>query len=198
MFYIKTNYEYKYEIKHSKFIALAFPINDSKDISLLLDKIKLEYQKASHYPYGYKVNNSQGYSDDGEPSQTSGKMILDIINLNQLNNILIVIPRYFGGIKLGKPLLTRTYYNCANNLCNLLDLFTKVKKYHYIIKIPFQNKIKFLALFKNYIINANYLDEITFEIYIDNQEMVENNTYLFTKYDYLGLKEILIERNKNE
>ena len=198
MFYINTNYEYKYEIKHSKFIAIAYPIQKNKDINLLLDKIKLEYPKASHYPYAYKIDNSQGFSDDGEPSQTSGKMILDVINLNMLNNIIIIIPRYFGGIKLGKALLTRTYYNCALNLSNEFHLYNKVKKYHYIIKIAFDNKTKFLTLFKNFIVDTKYLNDITYEVYTDNIKVVQNNTYLFTKYDYLGIKEIIIERKNNE
>ena len=108
-------------------------------------------------------------------------MILDVINLNMLNNIIIIIPRYFGGIKLGKTLLTRTYYNCALNLSNEFHLYNKVKKYHHIIKIAFDNKTKFLTLFKNFIVDTKYLNDITYEFYTDNIEVVQNNTYLFTK-----------------
>ena len=101
------------EVKKSKFIAYYFQIETIEDIQNILGYLKKEHKKAKHIPYAYKLNNLAKKSDDKEPSNTAGTPIYNIIEKNNLNNVLIAVVRYFGGIKLGSGLLTRSYLNSA-------------------------------------------------------------------------------------
>lgn len=103
-------------IKKSKFIGLMYEIETENEAKEILETIKNEHKKARHTPYAYKVASTARKSDDKEPSNTAGLPIYNVIERNSLNNILIVIVRYFGGTKLGVGLLTRTYASVANSL----------------------------------------------------------------------------------
>ena len=106
------------EIKKSKFISYYYEVLNIDDVKIILDNLKKEHKKARHIPYAYKIDNIIKKSDDKEPSNTAGTPIYNIIIQNNLNNVLIVVVRYFGGIKLGAGLLTRTYLNSAKNVIN--------------------------------------------------------------------------------
>lgn len=101
------------EIKKSKFYGYAYRIDSEKDIKEILNKLKTEHKKARHIVYAYKFASKAGKSDDKEPSGTAGSQIYNLIEIKHLDNILIVVVRYFGGIKLGAGLLSRTYKNAA-------------------------------------------------------------------------------------
>ena len=108
--------KYELEIKKSKFIALYYEINDIDEIKNILESLKKEHKKAKHIPYAYKIDNNVKKSDDKEPSGTAGLPIYNIIEKNNLNNCLIAVVRYFGGIKLGAGGLLRAYSNSANEV----------------------------------------------------------------------------------
>ncbi len=101
------------EIKKSKFISFAYKINDKDEIKPIINQLRKEHKKAKHVVYAYKIGVNAGKTDDKEPSGTAGGQIYNLIELNNLDNILIVVVRYFGGIKLGAGLLSRTYKNAA-------------------------------------------------------------------------------------
>lgn len=105
--------EYTLEIKKSKFIGYYYQVESIEEIETILENLKKEHKKAKHFPYAYKINGQIKKSDDKEPSGTSGMPILNIIDRNDLNYALIVIVRYFGGIKLGAGGLLRAYSNTA-------------------------------------------------------------------------------------
>lgn len=107
---------YTLEIKKSKFIAYYYEISNKDEIEFILNTLKKEHKKARHIPYAYKLDNIIKKSDDKEPSNTAGTPIYNIIMQNNLNNKLICIVRYFGGIKLGAGLLTRSYLNSAKEV----------------------------------------------------------------------------------
>ncbi|MEG0377426.1 MAG: YigZ family protein [Eubacterium sp.] len=89
------------EIKKSRFIGRVYPITDEKDADEIIAKVKKEHYKANHVCSAWVLNTvplRQKASDDGEPSGTAGKPILDVINLKEIKNILVVVIRYFGGI----------------------------------------------------------------------------------------------------
>ncbi len=111
--YIKN---YEIIIKKSKFISFLFEIKKLEDINKIINELKIEHKKATHICYAYKIDNNVKFYDDGEPSGTAGKPIYNIIEKKNLNNILIVVIRYFGGIKLGAGGLLRAYSNSASNL----------------------------------------------------------------------------------
>lgn len=105
--------EYALEIKKSKFIGYCYQVESIEEIETILENLKKEHKKAKHFPYAYKINGQIKKSDDKEPSGTAGMPILNIIDRNDLNYALIVIVRYFGGIKLGAGGLLRAYSNTA-------------------------------------------------------------------------------------
>ena len=97
------------KIKKSKFIASVRPIENEEEAKAYIESIRREFKDASHSPYAYVVNDRFNSSDDGEPLNTAGKQILDLILKKNLKNLVIVVTRYFGGIKLGVGGLIRAY-----------------------------------------------------------------------------------------
>ena len=108
------------EIKKSKFITYLFELDDEEKIEEIIDKIRNEHKKARHVVYVYKINNTGKINDDGEPKGTAGMPIFNVIEKNNLNNILIVVVRYFGGIKLGASGLFRAYSKSASEIIKKL------------------------------------------------------------------------------
>lgn len=104
------------EIKKSKFIGYSFHVTNKVEIDEILTELRKEHRKARHLPYAYKFDNNIKKSDDKEPANTAGGPILNIIEKNNLNNILIVVIRYFGGIKLGAGGLIRAYGSAAKEV----------------------------------------------------------------------------------
>ena len=111
-----------YEIKKSKFIAYYYEIESSDEVKSILTDLKKEHSKAKHLPYAYLLNNTAGKSDDGEPSNTCGLPLFNLLERKKLTNRLIVVVRYFGGTKLGAGNLLRSYLNTAN------ECITKTKQ----------------------------------------------------------------------
>ncbi len=112
---IKTNKE---EIKKSKFIAYYYELDDTNDIKIIIDELRKEHKKAKHIVYAYKFGNTAGKTDDKEPSGTAGLPLYNLLEVNNLNNKMIVVVRYFGGIKLGAGPLMRAYKNAGVSVIN--------------------------------------------------------------------------------
>ena len=105
-----------FEIKKSKFYGYLYQIDSEEEVSDILNLLKIEHKKSKHLVYAYKIGNIEKKTDDKEPSNTAGKPLLDIINFKKIDNSLIVVVRYFGGILLGRGPLTRAYSNTASKL----------------------------------------------------------------------------------
>ena len=105
-----------YTEKRSKFIAMAFPVRTVDEIKVHLEACQKKYYDARHVCYAYMLGHERKdfrANDNGEPSGTAGKPILGQINSNELTDILIVVVRYFGGIKLGTSGLIQAYKAAA-------------------------------------------------------------------------------------
>ena len=107
---------YEEIIKKSRFISYYYEVTSVEEVKDILEDLKKEHKKARHIPYAYKIDNIIKKSDDKEPGGTAGTPIYNIIEKKNLNNCLIIIVRYFGGIKLGAGGLLRAYSNSANNV----------------------------------------------------------------------------------
>lgn len=107
---------YELEIKKSKFIGYLFEIKNVEEIKEKIDALKREHKKATHICYAYRLNSpfAEKAVDDGEPSGTAGKPILNVLQKQNIYNSLLVVVRYFGGIKLGAGGLLRAYSKCAS------------------------------------------------------------------------------------
>lgn len=105
-----------YKEKGSKFIALAYPVHTEEAVKEIVGEIKVRYYDARHHCYAYRLGaDKQKFraNDDGEPSSTAGKPILGQILSYDLTDVLIVVVRYFGGIKLGVSGLINAYRAAA-------------------------------------------------------------------------------------
>ena len=103
-------------INKSRFIAVITPIKEKEDLNLILNNLKEKYKDATHYCYAYIMDNYQKASDDGEPQKTAGMPILNCLVKNNLTDVLCVVIRYFGGIKLGAGGLVRAYSNAVKEV----------------------------------------------------------------------------------
>ena len=108
-------------IKKSKFITKLYNIDEVDEVENIINELKKEYKKATHFCFAYSINGQEKAFDDGEPSHTAGLPILNVIHMKNLNNILIVVVRYFGGVKLGAGPLTRAYSKSASEIIKKLD-----------------------------------------------------------------------------
>jgi len=116
---IKEHSSSEIKINKSKFIAQAFPLKSQLEIPELIKAVQKKYYNASHHPYAFRVGinkNNFRSSDDGEPSGSSGKPVLEAIDKFKLTDVLVIVTRYFGGIKLGVGGLRRAYFDAAE-LC---------------------------------------------------------------------------------
>jgi len=129
MRYLKEKTHFTYEINKSVFIAILYPLNDQDDIKRFIEETKLNYPKANHYTYASLFGNDQEQqtaNDDGEPQRTAGIPILDVLKHHDVTNILCVVVRYFGGIKLGAGGLVRAYSHAAAGVMKQARFYIKI------------------------------------------------------------------------
>lgn len=113
---IESQSEGLFKDKGSKFIALAFPVNNEDDIKQNIENTRKKYYDARHHCYAYRLGlegDIYRTNDDGEPSNTAGKPIYGQILSKELTNVLIIVIRYFGGILLGTGGLINAYKTAA-------------------------------------------------------------------------------------
>lgn len=180
MYVIEKDCENEIIIKNSRFITILIKINDKDKVNSFLQDIKIKYPKATHYCYGYIINDYKKSSDDGEPSGTAGIPILNVLEKENITNVLAIVVRYFGGIKLGAGGLVRAYSKAVRELIktsNLIELvngkkieinfnYSDEKNINYIlkeeqiIKKDYSDKVTYIALIKDNILeklkNFNY------------------------------------------
>ena len=178
MISIKSNDIYEETIKYSKFISLIFKVYSKDDISYYLDKVKEDYPNATHYCYGYVIDNDIKSSDDGEPSKTAGQPILNQITSNNLNYVLIVVVRYFGGVKFGTGLLTRTYAKMARDVIKKENIIVLEKGYDIDITFNYDNvkNIDYI-LSSSKILNKNFNDIVTYNVHINKDTLDKLSSY---------------------
>jgi len=99
--------------KKSKFIGYASTVHTGDEAKAFIAEIAKEHKKANHVTYAYVLANTAKTNDDGEPRGTAGLPIYNVINRRNLQNIVVVVVRYFGGIHLGKGGLIRAYGKSA-------------------------------------------------------------------------------------
>ena len=177
-------------INKSKFIGYLYKVNNINEVNEILKKVKEKYNDATHICYAYSLLNTKKASDDGEPTGTAGIPILEVLNKNELVNVLAIVIRYFGGIKLGSGGLIRAY---SNTIRDTLEK-TKIKelKKGYLIKLTFDYTLNNLInnLIENYqVIEKEFSEQITITIKADETLLKRlddiNQSYEIIKEIYL-------------
>ncbi|WP_367104849.1 YigZ family protein [uncultured Psychrobacter sp.] len=115
------------EIKKSEFITYAYPVNTREQAMFHVEQLRSKYPDARHWCWAYIIGDpdnttSAGFDDNGEPSGTAGRPILNVLQHKSIGNIIIIVVRYFGGIKLGAGGLTRAYAGSAQAAVDKMTL----------------------------------------------------------------------------
>ena len=156
---------YEVTIKNSKFIGVIIPIESINDVKNNLNKIKDEYKNATHYCYAFKLINDKGFCDDREPNKTAGIPILNVIEGNDLVNVLVVVIRYFGGIKLGPGGLIRAYSNTTKEVINKSTIVDLINGFYISITFPYSLEKEINYILRNSLIKDKiYKEECTYII----------------------------------
>lgn len=142
-----------YKEKGSKFIAYSYPSYSEQEVKKKLEEVKKLEHSARHHCYAYILHTDKTAwraNDDGEPSSTAGKPILGQIQSNDLTNILIIVVRYFGGVKLGVPGLIRSYKTAAAAAISEAEILTKTIKEHYEVSFKYPQMNAVMQLIKEF------------------------------------------------
>jgi len=124
----------------SRFIAFAYPVESEDEVKPLVDALKKEYHDARHHCFAYRIGLDGAKfraSDDGEPSGSAGRQILGQIDSMGLSDILVVVVRYFGGIKLGIPGLIRAYKTSTLDALQSATVIEKIAGLNYRVSFDY-------------------------------------------------------------
>ena len=182
--------EYTLVIKKSEFICTLIPLNDEEKINETIDYYKEKYKDATHNCVAYL---------DGEPSGTAGLPMLNVLKKQELSNIIAIVTRYFGGIKLGAGGLTRAYSQAVADALKEANIVEKHLIDVYDVSLDYSFTKKFEHLLKvNDIdcINKEYDEQVTYRLYIDDlsffdtiQDLTSNRySKEFIKKEYVPVK----------
>ena len=172
MYSIKGSLENTIIIKKSKFITKLIKVNNIDEVNKYLEEVKKEFKDSTHICYAYTVNGQEKCVDDGEPSGTAGLPILNILKKNNLTNVLAIVIRYFGGIKLGAGGLVRAYSNSVNDTLKLTDIIELEEGY--LVELEFsydQVKLVDYILNDKNVTNKEYNDNIIYKFYLNKEEL---------------------------
>ena len=135
----------------SKFMAFAYPINSEADIKPILARLKADHPKANHHCWAMRLGTDRSVfriNDDGEPSGTAGRPILNMLLSRSLTNILVVVVRYFGGTLLGVPGLINAYKTATEEALNASVIIEKTLNDVYTIKFDYQQMNDVMRIIK--------------------------------------------------
>lgn len=166
------------KIKSSRFIATAIPVRSKEEAVLEKKKIAEEFYDANHNTFAYRIGSNGlefRYSDDGEPNGTAGKPILFAIQKHNLSDIIIVVTRYFGGIKLGVGGLSRAYFESANSVllqCKIKEVFKTIQVIIYTLYEDLAKVKRVVSEFSNSF-TENFRDIVEIEALIPESMVSE-------------------------
>ena len=153
---LKPSVEVLFKDKNSKFFGYAFPVKSESEIKDVLSTLKSEHHKARHWCYAYQLGTeilTYRVNDDGEPSNTAGMPIYGQIQSFEVTNTLIVVVRYFGGVKLGVSGLINAYKTSAQLSLEASKIVEKTIDIHYHIFFEYKNMNTVMRKIKEHNLN---------------------------------------------
>lgn len=144
--------EMLYKEKNSKFFSYAFPISSEEEVKPILEEIKKKHHTARHWCYAFQTGTDQKIyyraNDDGEPSNTAGMPIYGQIQSFDITNVLMVVVRYFGGVKLGVGGLIVAYRESAKMALENSTIIEETIDVHFAIRFDYKNMNKVMRVIK--------------------------------------------------
>jgi len=159
-------------VKKSRFIASLFPVESEDAVNEIIESIRKKYWDATHNCYAYivgTVNPIMRFSDDGEPSRTAGKPMLDILLAHRLTNVLAVVTRYFGGTLLGTGGLVKAYQGAVLEGLKNSKIITKQLGYKTSVTTDYNSigKLQHFAATENIaILSCDYTDIVNMTLLV--------------------------------
>ena len=159
-------------IEKSRFIAYLKPIFNEEEYKEYLKQIKKKHYDSTHVCSALICDNIKRSNDDGEPSETAGVPILNVLEKNNLNNTCALVVRYFGGIKLGAGGLIRAYSNAVVETLKKAIIVEDIKYPKYQIKLSYDiaNKLDNFFLKNTLFLNKEYDEEVTITYVLKNEK----------------------------
>ena len=160
----------------SRFIALAYPVESEEEVKALLEKARKEYHDARHHCVAYRIGHEGAVwraSDDGEPQGTAGQPILSVLRGEDLENVLLVVTRYFGGTLLGTGGLVRAYTQAAKDGVAAAELAEKVpaKRLHIMVGYNHVDGVQYLLRQQGITPeSADCAASVTFEVLVRQED----------------------------
>jgi uncharacterized YigZ family protein len=159
---------FEQEIKKSRFVGIALPVSTPEDVEMELEKIRAEFPDATHHCWAYVLGNPDAgprmrFDDAGEPPGTAGKPILHVLQRRKIGDALVVVVRYFGGVKLGAGGLTRAYSAAASRVLEQADLATVTPRSSLLVRIDYEDEQtarRVLTRLGVDVLSADYTDEV--------------------------------------
>ena len=180
-------------IERSKFISYSFNCDDKTQANDILQKVRENHHAANHVCFACVLKNKLEtyFSDDGEPSGTAGAPILQVLKENDLICTLVIVVRYFGGIKLGVPGLFRAYKESAEECLkdNTKDVILKKLYTSTVDYATFSNIKKYFEKNSIDIFDVAFSNYVTFSVYLEENEY--RNISSNIKLDYFGKEEYM-------
>lgn len=136
---------FEQELKKSRFIGIATRVSSTEEVTGVLAALRKEFPDATHHCWAYVLGDPRSStklraSDDGEPSGTAGKPILNVLQHKNVGDILVVVVRYFGGVKLGAGGLVRAYSSTASTLMDAVDLVPNIPQRNTILSLDYTDE----------------------------------------------------------
>ena len=158
-------YEDLLVINKSKFYAFAYPVTTEADIKEYLENLRKKYSDATHICFAYSLSSPrlEKADDNGEPSGTAGRPLLELIKKRNIENILLVVVRYFGGIKLGAGGLVRAYTNSGNLVLDKAKVVNLIEITKYMATVEVSSGAKFMDTIRTMggeILSCQYVEKV--------------------------------------
>lgn len=163
---LKTPVECDFEIKKSRFIGRIEPIHSHAEGIAIVDALWQQHPDARHICYAMLVNGQVRQSDDGEPSGTAARPMLNVLQHKGLDNVLATVVRYFGGIKLGAGGLVRAYSQAISDPLNTAELIEVRPQSSTRLELAYEHEsvLRHLAEQMSLQLSIHYADKVTAEI----------------------------------
>jgi len=196
--------EHEIIINKSRFICNIKYVKSEEEALLFIKEISTKYNDATHNCYTYLINQTQRANDDGEPSGTAAIPMMEVLNKKELNYIVAVVTRYFGGIKLGGGGLVRAYSHAVSEAISQVQIMDLVPGYEIEVVFSFADSKKVEHIIKQLRIDVQtkeYSQKIKFKLDVTKEEL-EKLEQLLHGYNHLieinKKKEIEIIKESNE
>ena len=157
----KPSDEVLFKEKNSKFFGYAFPVQSEDEVKEFLDQLKKQHYTARHWCYAYQIGTKTKIyraNDDGEPNNNAGMPIYGQIQSFDVTNVLVVVVRSFGGVKLGVGGLVTAYKTGAQMALETVEIVEKTINAHFLIRFDYKNMNKVMRVIKEK--NLNVVNQV--------------------------------------